>query len=239
MKNKILDRAGHKYGRLTAVSEAPRNKHNQVMWNCECECGEKLIVSSGNLSRNKSCGCLAREQARARMTGTSSVKNKIGQKYGKLTITMLDRVEEKNGIKRSYWISICECGKEAVKRSDAFGKHSSCGCSPYRDTAQIEGFVFGRLTAIRQTDIRDSSGNIKWECLCSCGNTSFVSTGNLNSGTSKSCGCLGKEKIQQQGLKNKGEANGMFGMLREKHPVWVGGRSENDIERKSQKYRGI
>lgn len=32
-----------------------------------------------------------------------------------------------------------------------------------------------------------------WNCVCKCGNTALVSTGNLRSGTSKSCGCLMRE----------------------------------------------
>ena len=32
-----------------------------------------------------------------------------------------------------------------------------------------------------------------WNCLCDCGNTSIVCTGDLNQGKSKSCGCLDRE----------------------------------------------
>lgn len=33
-------------------------------------------------------------------------------------------------------------------------------------------------------------GNGKWQCICDCGNTTIVSTVNLSTGKTKSCGCL-------------------------------------------------
>lgn len=49
--------------------------------------------------------------------------------------------------------------------------------------------MFGRLMAIRPTERRCGT-HIIWECLCSCGEKCFVSSNNLNSGNTKSCGCL-------------------------------------------------
>ena len=53
----------------------------------------------------------------------------------------------------------------------------------------ITGQRFGRLVAVKPTDKRAGS-NIVWELKCDCGNTAFVSTNNLNSGHTRSCGCL-------------------------------------------------
>lgn len=35
-----------------------------------------------------------------------------------------------------------------------------------------------------------------WHCVCSCGTERFVSTSNLTSGMSRSCGCQGKKQVQ-------------------------------------------
>lgn len=55
--------AGQTYGRLTVVSEAPRNKHNNIMWHCICSCGNTAVVASSALSTGgtKSCGCFRKE----------------------------------------------------------------------------------------------------------------------------------------------------------------------------------
>ena len=45
--------------------------------------------------------------------------------------------------------------------------------------------------------------NSYWKCVCDCGTKRIVMGGNLQSGTSKSCGCLVKEKIRLP----KGEAS--------------------------------
>jgi hypothetical protein len=38
---------------------------------------------------------------------------------------------------------------------------------------------------------------VKWKCLCDCGNTVFILTGNLNNGQ-KSCGCISKPNLINQ-----------------------------------------
>lgn len=57
------------------------------------------------------------------------------------------------------------------------------------------GKKFGRLTVIKLTDKRFHSYAI-WECLCDCGNLRSVSSQGLISGHTKSCGCLGSERIE-------------------------------------------
>lgn len=60
---KSVDITGQKFGRLTAVKLASRNKHNKECWLFKCDCGkektiEKSMVRTGH---SKSCGCLALE----------------------------------------------------------------------------------------------------------------------------------------------------------------------------------
>ncbi len=51
---------GQKFGNLTVIKEHGRDKYKNVLWECLCDCGEKTIVTSGNLvtGHTKSCGCL-------------------------------------------------------------------------------------------------------------------------------------------------------------------------------------
>lgn len=60
---KFLNRIGLKYGRLTVICHKGKNGKNVHLWECVCDCGNKKVVSSNNLSSNKSksCGCLKTE----------------------------------------------------------------------------------------------------------------------------------------------------------------------------------
>lgn len=49
------------------------------------------------------------------------------------------------------------------------------------------GCRYGRLIAISFV------GNKRWKCLCDCGNITTVATGEMVSGSTRSCGCLQRE----------------------------------------------
>jgi 5-methylcytosine-specific restriction endonuclease McrA len=53
----------------------------------------------------------------------------------------------------------------------------------------LTGQIFERLTVLEKAG-KDKHNHILWDCLCVCGNTKSVRTGDLNSGQVKSCGCL-------------------------------------------------
>lgn len=44
----------------------------------------------------------------------------------------------------------------------------------------------------------------KWHCKCKCGNELDVDTRNLNTGHTKSCGCLQKEKAKSNAVNMSG-----------------------------------
>jgi hypothetical protein len=54
------------------------------------------------------------------------------------------------------------------------------------------GMVFGRLTVV--APFRIPGGATLWDCRCECGNTTRVAGSNLDSGSTKSCGCLRKTR---------------------------------------------
>ena len=63
--SKFQDLTNQKFGRLTVLKRAP-NKGKNVMWECECSCGNPnhSFVSSTNLKTGKvkSCGCIGKEK---------------------------------------------------------------------------------------------------------------------------------------------------------------------------------
>lgn len=67
---KPIDMVGKRFGRLTVLSRAGRDKHRNTQWLCRCDCGVITVVLGGNLRRGytKSCGCFNKKTARDRAT---------------------------------------------------------------------------------------------------------------------------------------------------------------------------
>jgi hypothetical protein len=63
------DLTNQKFERLTVKYECGRNKHGQVLWYCECDCGGNTVVVTSYLTsgKTKSCGCLRREMSSERI----------------------------------------------------------------------------------------------------------------------------------------------------------------------------
>lgn len=99
----------------------------------------------------------------------------------------------------STWECQCDCGNITKVKTSSLksGKTKSCGCLRGQNTkgntrkskpkVDLTGQTFGYLTPLEYI-----KGG-KWECLCKCGNKIIVDTRNLNSGHTRSCGCLSKE----------------------------------------------
>lgn len=60
----------------------------------------------------------------------------------------------------------------------------------------LTGRKFGRLT-VTGFHGRNKYGQPIWACKCDCGNTSRVTSSDLRSGKTLSCGCLWKERIME------------------------------------------
>ena len=48
---------GHRFGQLVVVKELPANKHGEVVWLCNCDCGNTHIATSYNLLRGRTTKC--------------------------------------------------------------------------------------------------------------------------------------------------------------------------------------
>lgn len=61
---RYLDEIGHVYGKLTVVGYIAERRNGNVMWLCQCECGNEQAVRGSSLRGGwtKSCGCLKSER---------------------------------------------------------------------------------------------------------------------------------------------------------------------------------
>lgn len=59
-----------------------------------------------------------------------------------------------------------------------------------RRPLDLTGRRFGKLVAVKRTDIREHNRAAKWLCHCDCGGYIYVDASNLLAGHYRSCGCL-------------------------------------------------
>lgn len=198
--NKITkDFTNKKIGRLTVISFYGNHpKQNRPAWNCKCDCGNSVIITSTslNLGRNKSCGCLKQEILKSK----DRRKNLIGQKFNRLTVIEFSHVDK---WRNTNWKCRCDCGniKITPDRYLKQNKVKSCGCLREEQDAtphhkDIIGHKFGKLTVIKRIGSKKHKNSKKlvlWECLCDCGGKINVITAALGR-TTNSCGCLNNRR---------------------------------------------
>lgn len=130
------------------------------------------------------------------------VKSLIGKRFNRWTVVSFNGLTNSSDAK---WNCLCDCGNIGVVKSQVLksGESKSCGClqkeiASKNNTKDITNRKFGKLTAIKNTKKKKNGGYI-WDCICDCGKKIEVTTGSLMSGNTKSCGCVGLEKISLLG----------------------------------------
>lgn len=198
---RLNDISGQRFGMLTAVRPTDMRKSRTVVWECVCDCGNTAYVTLGHLrsGSTRSCGCIREQLKREKETGAQD-EIREGMRFGRLTAVR--RPGESMETDATAWECKCDCGNTVFAADTDLrkGRIESCGCLKRERAANrclernkdMVGMRFGRLTAIRPTgEIKFDS--MVWECLCDCGNTTFVVQKSLKSGQTKSCGCLRRE----------------------------------------------
>lgn len=119
---------GQRFGKLVVLQKTDkRSKDGRIIYQCKCDCGKLIYVSSHNLTvgNKKSCGCLKHE------SGKYFIQNLQGKKFGKLTVIKDSGKRYKNNHGSAViWLCKCECGnlKECKANDLKAGKILSCGC---------------------------------------------------------------------------------------------------------------
>jgi hypothetical protein len=64
------DIANQRFGRLTAIAAVEKDRLGAWCWQCQCDCGQTVIVNGNSLRRGltRSCGCQKREVTGLRAT---------------------------------------------------------------------------------------------------------------------------------------------------------------------------
>ena len=88
LKN-VKDLTGERFGRLTVIGLHP-TETRKTYWECQCDCGNKMVVRSDSLQCGaiRSCGCLKKEQDKQNLW-SSEAKKKYLANGGKFSGTRL------------------------------------------------------------------------------------------------------------------------------------------------------
>lgn len=139
--------------------------------------------------------------------------NMLGKVCGSLTV--IDSAPN-NKAGDAMWKCQCECGNIIITKGSHLrsGNTTSCGCKRIKKFIEnnhtkmidLTNKKFGLLTALYPNG-RNNNKNIVWHCICECGNETDVSSHDLITGNTKSCGCMrnksyGEKKINDILLDN-------------------------------------
>jgi len=127
---KIIDLNGKRFERLVVKKKLPSTSDGRARWLCVCDCGKKIETTGKLLLSNqtKSCGCLSRDNARAKRTKLE------GQQFGLLKVTEY--------LGEGRYLCKCNCGAGVIKPSQGLVESTAtfdCGSPVCRAEPEYVG----------------------------------------------------------------------------------------------------
>lgn len=181
---------GFRCGKLEVSGATAERKSGYTVWRCRCDCGGERLLDTRCLQRGtvRDCGCESRVKAGQR--------DITGMHFGKLEALYPTRARDPSG--STVWHCKCDCGGEidAPLHQLTSGYRKSCGCLSKPPRKELIGKRFGMLTVVAYSGKRD--GMHRWLCRCDCGRNTTVGQTLLQSGKTKSCGCLSGERLRER-----------------------------------------
>lgn len=177
---------GYRTGKLTVEAATASRKNGYTIWVCRCDCGGTIQLDTRALQRGtiRDCGC-------GRIK--PGVKDLTGQRFGRLTC--LEPTDGRDSSGRVLWRCQCDCGNTCLASGGQLrnGYRKSCGCMGHPPLKDFVGQRFGMLTVLEYAGKR--GGMHRWRCRCDCGRETVVGQTLLQTGKTKSCGCLQESSI--------------------------------------------
>lgn len=114
------DLSNLKFGRLTVLRKSYKKIEKGTLWECMCNCGNKVVVTRDSLTTGNtiSCGCAH---------GAGHFIDRSGEKFGRL---LVDGYVGRTKGGKILWRCICDCGTVSYTTMNSLilGKTVSCGC---------------------------------------------------------------------------------------------------------------
>lgn len=165
--SKALDLTGQRFGRLIVRNRAEdhytKSGRKIIMWDCDCDCGDHITVSTSHLrsGHTVSCGCKGSESLQ------HDILDLTGKKFGRLTVLGICPHEPGE---RVYWLCECDCGNVLKVTSNHLtsGHTKSCGCYRKENSGLINwkhGMahekIYGVYKAIKRRCYKEDDPNYK------------------------------------------------------------------------------
>lgn len=178
---------GYRVGHLTVESATDEHKAGYTVWLCRCDCGGEIKLDTRYLQRETitDCGCITKVKP--------GQKDLTSVRFGRLVC--VEPTDERGKSGGTVWLCKCDCGNTclAVSTQLTNGYKKSCGCWGHPPLKDFVGKKFGMLTVTEYAGKR--AGMHRWRCKCECGGESVVGQTLLQTGKTKSCGCLQETTI--------------------------------------------
>ena len=132
---------GKRFGKLVVIGRAGSDHRKSILWNCQCDCGNKKTVKGVNLRNNhtKSCGCFKKGIDRSKIEG---------RKFHSLTIT---RYLHSDKYRESIYEYKCDCGNTGEIRLQKIGKTKKCPQCRRQTYGEISGAYWNSVKRNAQT----------------------------------------------------------------------------------------
>lgn len=89
----------------------------------------------------------------------------------------------------------CECGKEFIRSVRSLQKTDDPSCGCMKKYGDLTGKRFGHWIVLERD--KNKNRDSRWLCRCDCGTERIVRQKGLIDGTSQSCGCIPRQKRQE------------------------------------------
>ncbi len=179
---------GFRTGMLEVTDATNQRKNGYTVWRCKCDCGNDRLLDTRTLQRGtiQDCGCMTKVPP-----GASDL---TGRRFGKLVAIAPTEQRMYDGI---VWRCLCDCDNVAYVSSHQLlsGYTKSCGCLSHPPLKDFVGRRFGKLTVTAYEEKR--AGMHRWRCMCDCGRETVVGQTLLQTGKTKSCGCMQAEVYKE------------------------------------------
>lgn len=135
--------------------------------------------------------------------------NRTGLVYGKLTVVSEAGFSKYH--QRTFWNCDCDCGNKCSIQGKLLssGTTKSCGCLRRKPLDDLSGKKFGFYTVIRFVDNNIPEKRVnRFLCRCDCGTENVLTSSQINSSKTQSCGCKTNEIISRKKSTHGATRNG-------------------------------